>query len=109
DGVDEGAERVVGVGPVLRPLLPELATDDDVGDVRQRPTHQLALIRTKGAELEAIRRLDDAVDGREEVGGGPAGHGQPYLSSAWVSHPCRRPGSTKLIGDTRRLPHRSVV
>src|SRR5947208_3178135 len=43
--VDELPERVVGVhgGPELRPLLPELAADDDVSDAADRLAHQLAL------------------------------------------------------------------
>src|SRR4051794_39798952 len=45
--VDELPERVVGVKgrPELRPLLPELAADDDVSDTADHLPHHLALFR----------------------------------------------------------------
>jgi hypothetical protein len=46
------------------------------------PDHELALLGPEGVELEQVRRLDDAVHGAEQVGGGLAGH-DDSLSGRW--------------------------
>src|SRR4051794_20406259 len=86
--VDELPERVVGVHgrPELRPLLPELAADDDVSDAADRLAHQLALFRAEGVELPQVRRLDDAVRRAEQVCGRTAGHCVSFVGAAAVTY-----------------------
>src|SRR3954468_10502965 len=88
DRVDELPERVVVVHgwPELRPLLPELAADDDVGDAADRLAHQLALFRAESIELPQVRRLDDAVRRAEQVCGRTAGHCVSFVAAAAVTY-----------------------
>src|SRR3954454_10619724 len=87
--VDELPERVVGVhgGPELRPLLPELAADDDVSDAADRLAHQLALFRAESIELPPVRRPDDAVRRAEQVCGRTARHCVSFVAAAAVTTP----------------------
>jgi hypothetical protein len=72
--IDELAEWIVGAGPVLRPLLPELAADDNIGDRTDDLAHQLALLGPEGVQLPQVRALDDAVDRAEQMGSDVAAH-----------------------------------
>jgi hypothetical protein len=101
DRIDERTERVVGVGPESRPLLPELAADDDVGDAADRLAHQLTLLGPERIELEAVGRLDDAIDRGEEVSNGLAGHGE-CLSLPETRTLSRRRQPREVIGSATR-------
>src|SRR4051794_36774851 len=86
--VDELPERVVGVHgwPELRPLLPELAADDDVSHAADRLAHQLSLFGAERIELPQVRRLDDAVRRAEQVCGRTAGHCVSFVAAAAVTY-----------------------